>query len=73
MESRRVGRSGLQVSEIGLGSWLTIGSKIDPGQTQRMIEVAFDLGIHFFDMLIWLFGGVQETQVHLSEPTKREI
>lgn len=61
MQSRRVGRSGLELSEIGLGSWLTIGSKIDPGEAQRMIEVAFDLGIHFFDTAdVYATGAAEE-------------
>jgi voltage-dependent potassium channel beta subunit len=61
MESRRVGQSGLRVSEIGLGSWLTIGSKIDPNEAQRLIEVAFDLGIDFFDTAdVYAQGAAEE-------------
>ncbi len=61
MESRRVGHSGLRVSEVGLGSWLTLGSRIDPGETQRLIEVAFDLGIDFFDTAnVYAQGAAEE-------------
>ena len=61
MESRHVGKSGLRVSEIALGSWLTIGSRIDALEAQRMIEVAFDLGIDFFDTAdVYAQGAAEE-------------
>jgi voltage-dependent potassium channel beta subunit len=44
-----LGRSGLQVSEISLGSWLTLGSRIDFSDTARLVHRAFDLGINLFD------------------------
>jgi aryl-alcohol dehydrogenase-like predicted oxidoreductase len=49
MQTRALGRSGLQVSRISLGSWLTLGSKVDYSETARMIHQAFDLGINLFD------------------------
>jgi len=49
MEYRTVGRSGLVVSEIGLGSWLTLGSSVDRQATRELVTRAFDLGINFFD------------------------
>ena len=49
MRTRALGRSGLQVSEISLGSWLTLGSKVDFGETARLVHRAFDLGINLFD------------------------
>jgi voltage-dependent potassium channel beta subunit len=49
MEYRNLGRSGLQVSEIGLGSWLTLGSSVDLGGTRELVQAAYDLGINFFD------------------------
>jgi aryl-alcohol dehydrogenase-like predicted oxidoreductase len=49
MQTRRVGASGLQVSEIGLGSWLTLGSKFDEPGAARLVQSAFDKGINFFD------------------------
>ena len=61
MRIRNLGRSGLKVSEIGLGTWLTLGSKIDSGETRRLVEVAFDLGIHFFDTAdVYATGGAEE-------------
>jgi aryl-alcohol dehydrogenase-like predicted oxidoreductase len=46
---RNLGRSGLQVSEVSLGSWLTFGSGVDRGATREIVHRAFDLGINFFD------------------------
>jgi aryl-alcohol dehydrogenase-like predicted oxidoreductase len=49
MQTRRLGNSGLEVSEIGYGSWLTLGSSVDQSLSIRLVERAFDLGINFFD------------------------
>ncbi len=49
MEYRRLGRSGLRVSEIALGAWLTFGSSVDLSGTRRVVRRALDLGINFFD------------------------
>jgi voltage-dependent potassium channel beta subunit len=49
MRTRALGRSGLQVSEIALGSWLTLGSRVDHSETARLLHQAFDLGVNFFD------------------------
>ncbi len=49
MQYRRLGRSGLQVSEISLGSWLTLGSSVDRKTSAKIVERAYDLGINFFD------------------------
>jgi aryl-alcohol dehydrogenase-like predicted oxidoreductase len=48
MEYRRLGRAGVQVSSISLGSWLTYGSgNVDTGI--QCIKTAYDLGVNFFD------------------------
>lgn len=49
MQYRRLGRTGLKVSEIGLGSWLTYGGYIDSDAAIRTIHRAYDLGINLFD------------------------
>ena len=49
MEYRNLGRSGLSVSEISLGSWLTFGSSIDREGTRELVHKAYDLGINLFD------------------------
>ncbi len=49
MRTRALGRSGLQVSEVSLGSWLTLGSRVDFTETARLVHQAFDLGVNLFD------------------------
>ncbi|OXM73430.1 MULTISPECIES: aldo/keto reductase family protein [Amycolatopsis] len=49
MEFRRLGRSGLSVSEIAYGNWLTHGSQIAEEQAQACIKAALDAGITTFD------------------------
>lgn len=40
------------------------------GQEDRSGGVATNVGIHFFDLLMWLFGGVQNTELHLCEKSR---
>ncbi|WP_016696661.1 aldo/keto reductase family protein [Actinoalloteichus spitiensis] len=49
MEFRRLGRSGLSVSEISYGNWLTHGSQIEEEQAKACVHAALDAGITTFD------------------------
>ncbi|MCF8167715.1 MAG: aldo/keto reductase [Rhodoferax sp.] len=49
MQYRRLGRSGLQVSELSLGSWVTYHNQVDTQAAVEMMAAAFDGGINFFD------------------------
>lgn len=49
------------------GSWYHFSWK---GDVQKSGGIATNIGVHFFDMLIWIFGGIQELKVHLSENDK---
>ncbi|KMS86339.1 aldo/keto reductase family protein [Prauserella rugosa] len=49
MEFRRLGRSGLSVSEISYGNWLTHGSQVEEDQAHACIKAALDAGITTFD------------------------
>jgi voltage-dependent potassium channel beta subunit len=49
MQYRKLGNSGLKVSEISLGSWLTYGGYVGDDPAVRSIEQAYDLGVNFFD------------------------
>ncbi|MGH3520191.1 MAG: aldo/keto reductase family protein [Haloechinothrix sp.] len=49
MEFRRLGRSGLSVSEISYGNWITHGSQVAEDQAQACINAALDAGITTFD------------------------
>jgi len=49
MQYRRLGRSGLQLSELSLGSWVTYHNQVDTKAATEMLAAAFDAGINFFD------------------------
>jgi UDP-N-acetyl-2-amino-2-deoxyglucuronate dehydrogenase len=49
------------------GDWYLVSWK---GQLDRSGGLATNIGIHFFDLLIWLFGAVQHSEVHLNEPRR---
>lgn len=49
MHYRRLGRSGLKVSEISLGSWVTFGSQVDEQNAIEIMHAAYDNGVNFFD------------------------
>ena len=46
---RRLGKTGLKVSEISLGSWLTYGNGVEDETAEKTIDQAYELGINFFD------------------------
>ena len=49
MQYRHLGRSGLRVSALSLGSWVTYHTQVDSGQAVEMMAAAFDTGVNFFD------------------------
>ena len=49
MKYRNLGRAGVKVSEVALGSWLTYGGATENQTAKECIERAYDLGINFFD------------------------
>lgn len=49
MHYRRLGRSGLQVSELSLGSWVTFGKQVDINDAKSIMAHAYEAGINFFD------------------------
>jgi aryl-alcohol dehydrogenase-like predicted oxidoreductase len=49
MQYRRLGRSDLMVSEIGLGSWLTYGVGVEAERATACVRRAFEVGVNFFD------------------------
>lgn len=44
-----MGRTGLQLSTLSLGSWLTFGKQIEDGTAERLMAIAYDHGVNFFD------------------------
>jgi voltage-dependent potassium channel beta subunit len=49
MHYRRLGKSGLKVSEISLGAWVTFGNQIDEETAVNLLHAAYDHGINYFD------------------------
>ncbi|MCB0663432.1 MAG: aldo/keto reductase, partial [Saprospiraceae bacterium] len=49
MDYRRLGKSGLQVGALSLGSWLTFGKQISDDVAERLMATAYDHGVNFFD------------------------
>ncbi len=60
MPYRRLGRSGLKVSLLGLGSWVTFGGQLDEDQALACMEAARGGGINFFDNAESYGGGEAE-------------
>ena len=61
MQYRRLGRSGLQVSTLSLGSWVTYHNQVDQKAAVEMMAAAFDAGVNFFDNAEAYAGGRSET------------
>lgn len=61
MEYRRLGKSGLQVSALSLGSWLTFGHQIEDSVAEELMDIAYDNGVNFFDNAEGYAGGKSET------------
>ena len=49
MQYRRLGRSGLKVSELSYGSWVTYANQVDLRLARELMAVAYDRGVNFFD------------------------
>jgi voltage-dependent potassium channel beta subunit len=60
MEYRRLGKSGLQVSALSLGSWVTFGNQISDDVADELMTTAFDAGVNFFDNAEAYAGGKSE-------------
>ena len=49
MQYRRLGHSGLQISELSLGSWVTYANQVNVKAAKEMLALAMDCGVNFFD------------------------
>lgn len=49
MNYRRMGKTGLQLSEFSFGSWVTFGKQVDQNDAKNLMAAAYDAGINFFD------------------------
>jgi voltage-dependent potassium channel beta subunit len=61
MQFRKLGRWGMQVSTVGLGSWLTYGGSVEADAARDCIWRAYDLGVTFFDTAnVYMRGRAEE-------------
>ena len=61
MNYRRLGRSGLKVSELSFGSWVTYGNQLGHDLARECMAAAFDAGVNFFDNAEVYAKGESET------------
>ncbi len=61
MPYRRLGSSGLKVSALSFGSWVTFGDQLDTGLATECMQAARDAGVNFFDNAEGYAGGSSET------------
>jgi len=61
MEFRRLGQSGLQVSELSFGAWVTFGTQLDANDALELMSAAYDHGCNFFDNAEAYARGQAET------------
>ncbi|MHC4955053.1 MAG: aldo/keto reductase family protein [Planctomycetota bacterium] len=66
MQYRNLGSSGLRVSTVAVGTWLTFGGRLDELTERELVRKAFDLGINFFDTADVYKGGRAETALQYS-------
>ena len=60
MEYRRLGRSGIKVSVLSFGSWVTFGTQLDTSLARDCLAAAWDSGVNFFDNAEAYGGGESE-------------
>jgi voltage-dependent potassium channel beta subunit len=69
MQYRRLGRAGLQVSELSLGSWVTYANQVNADAAVEMMAAAYDAGVNFFDNAEAYAGG--RSEVVMGEALRR--
>jgi len=73
MRYRQLGASGMKVSEIALGSWLTYGGSVADAAARACIDRAYELGINFFDTAdVYRRGGAEEVVGRVLGQYRRE-
>jgi len=70
MEYRQLGRSGIQVSELCLGT-MTFGQGVDESTAARMVDLALDAGVNFFDTANTYAGGDSEIMLGKALKNRR--
>jgi aryl-alcohol dehydrogenase-like predicted oxidoreductase len=61
MQYRRLGHSGLRVSVLSFGSWVTFGPQLAGGSARDCLAAAYNAGVNFFDNAEVYSSGQSET------------
>jgi aryl-alcohol dehydrogenase-like predicted oxidoreductase len=73
MRYRRLGKWGVKVSEISLGSWLTYGGSVEDERAVACIHRAFELGVNFFDTAnVYRRGAAEEVTGRALKAFRRD-
>ena len=73
MNYRRLGTTGLKISELALGSWTTYGGSVDESAAIAIVRRAFELGINLFDTAdVYVRGGAETVLGRALEGLPRE-
>ncbi len=60
MQYRRLGTTGLQLSALSFGAWVTFGKQVGRAQARELLALAHDRGVNFFDNAETYNNGVAE-------------
>ncbi|HWQ46895.1 MAG TPA: aldo/keto reductase [Longilinea sp.] len=72
MHYRRLGQSGLKVSELSLGAWITFGNQVEEKRASDIIHAAYDHGINYFDNAdMYAEGRAEEVMGHAIKDLPR--
>ncbi len=69
MKYNNLGKAGIKVSEISLGSWLTFGNQLDAEGVKQTMRTAYEHGVNFFDNAEAYANGLSESL--MGDGTKR--
>ena len=71
MEYRFLGKSGLRVSALSFGSWVTFGDQMDTDKALACMRAAYDAGVNFFDNAEVYAGG--QARASWARPSRRPV
>ena len=63
MEYRYLGKTGLQISALSLGSWMSFTKHTDDSLADKLSGIAYEYGVNFFDNAEFYASGASENQM----------
>jgi voltage-dependent potassium channel beta subunit len=73
MQYRRLGHSGLKVSELSLGAWVTFGSQVKDNTASQLVHAAYEKGVNYFDNADqYAYGEAEKTMARAIKDLPRE-